>query len=80
MFQAPYRAVAALASDNSSPEWHDTFAILALSVKTAFATSKFDLDLFALTSKAMSNKEDTVLKNIGSTIPGRGEERLLWRD
>jgi len=61
-------AVAVLASDNSSAEWHDAFAILALSVKKAFATSKFELDLLALTSKAISNKEDTVLKNLGFIV------------
>jgi len=61
-------AVAVLASDNSSPEWHDAFAILALSVKKAFATSKFELDLLALTSKAISNKEDTALKNLGFIV------------
>jgi len=64
----PRVAVMVLAQSTSSAKWHDAFAVVSYSARKAFETSRFAMDLLAVTGESMDDTERKLLEGMGFQV------------
>jgi len=65
---APKVAVVVLAMTKSSDKWLDAFSILAYSAKKAFETSKYQMELVAVTEESIMSSDKSSLEKCGFIV------------